>query len=90
MEGISFLVLLTIAMPLKYFAGVPAAVHVAGWAHGILFMLFCAALALTSWLARWPLGRSSLVFAASLIPFGPFLVDRRMRHYQATLAAGRR
>ena len=47
-EAVSFLVLLGVAMPLKYLAGMPQAVKVVGWAHGLLFMGFCAALLLTT------------------------------------------
>jgi integral membrane protein len=43
-EGVSFLLLLGIAMPLKYFAAIPQAVTIAGWLHGLLFMAFCIAL----------------------------------------------
>ena len=56
-EGISFLVLLGIAMPLKYFANMPMPVKVVGWAHGVLFLIFCAALLRTKLVARWPLRR---------------------------------
>lgn len=42
---ISFLVLLFVAMPLKYAAGIPEAVKYTGWAHGILFILYVAFLA---------------------------------------------
>jgi len=42
-EGISFIVLLGIAMPLKYLAGMPQAVTFAGWLHGMLFIAFCIA-----------------------------------------------
>jgi integral membrane protein len=40
LEGISFLVLLFVAMPLKYFAGMPKAVSVVGMAHGLLFVAY--------------------------------------------------
>ena len=43
-EGVSFLVLLGVAMPLKYFAGMPRAVTYFGWIHGVLFVLLCWAL----------------------------------------------
>jgi len=82
-EGVSFLVLLFIAMPLKYGAGMPMAVKVAGWAHGVLFVAFCAALLWTMLAARWPFGRGVLVFAAALVPFGPFLINRRMKRYES-------
>jgi integral membrane protein len=82
-EGCSFLLLVGIAMPLKYFAGQPGAVKVFGWIHGILFMLFCGALLRTMVVARWPLSRAALIFLAALLPFGPFVVDRRMKEYAA-------
>ena len=82
-EGCSFLLLVGIAMPLKYIAGQPAAVKVFGWIHGILFMIFCGALLRTMVVARWPLSRSALIFLAALLPFGPFAVDRRMKQYAA-------
>ncbi len=82
-EACSFLVLVGVAMPLKYFAGQPAAVKVFGWIHGILFMIFCGALVRTMVVARWPLSRSALIFLAALLPFGPFVVDRRMKQYAA-------
>ena len=81
-EAVSFLILLGVAMPLKYFAGMPAAVKVAGWIHGVLFIVFCLALLRTVVVARWPLGRAALVFVAALLPFGPFIMDRRMREYE--------
>jgi integral membrane protein len=77
-EGLSFLVLLGVAMPLKYWAGMPGAVQVAGWVHGVLFMVFCVALVFAARRAAWPLGRSALVLVAALLPFGPFVVDGRM------------
>ncbi len=75
--------LLFIAMPLKYAAGMPMAVKVVGWIHGGLFVAFCAALVWTMVAARWSFGRGVLVFAAALVPFGPFLLDRRMKGYDA-------
>ncbi len=80
-EAVSFLVLLLIAMPLKYAAGMPMPVKVAGWIHGGLFVAFCAALVWTTIAARWPIGRAALVFVAALLPFGPFALDRRMKGY---------
>jgi integral membrane protein len=57
-EGVSFLVLLLIAMPLKYLAGQPLAVKYVGWAHGVLFVLYLLAV-LETWISRrWPFGRA--------------------------------
>jgi len=82
-EAVSFLLLVGVAMPLKYLAGQPLAVKIAGWMHGLLFVIFGLAL-LRVWItARWPFGRVVLVFIAALLPFGPFVVDRRMREWEA-------
>src|SRR5688572_9414430 len=81
-EGISFLLLLGVAMPLKYAAGRPGAVKVFGWIHGALFVLLCAVLAAEARRRRWPWTRSLAVFVAALLPFGPFLFDRRIARYE--------
>lgn len=74
-EGVSFLVLLFIAMPLKYWAGLPLAVRVVGTAHGVLFVLFLISLLDVMIRYRWSLLRGALIFLSSLIPFGTFVVD---------------
>lgn len=81
-EGISFLVLLFLAMPLKYLAGYPPAVTWVGWIHGVLFTAFSLVLAFVFFSRKWPFGRGVLVFTAALVPFGPFLIDRRLRDYE--------
>lgn len=86
-EGMSFLVLLFLAMPLKYLAGYPAAVKWVGWIHGVLFMAFALLLAYVFFSRRWPFFRGVLVFTAALVPFGPFLIDRRLKDY-ATIPNG--
>ena len=89
LEGLSFLVLLGVAMPLKYLAGIPAAVKVVGWVHGVLFAVFSVALLYTFVVAKWPLARAALVWIAALLPFGPFVVDRRMKSYEQEFEARR-
>jgi integral membrane protein len=84
-EGTSFLVLLGVAMPLKYFAGIPMAVKVVGWAHGVLFILFCWALAQAFFAARWSVGRAAVVFIAALLPFGTFVIDGRLKREDEAL-----
>lgn len=86
-EGISFLVLVGIAMPLKYWAGLPLAVRIAGSLHGALFVLFCIALLWASLAARWPMSRAALVFAAALVPFAPLWLDRHLRRWAEEHAA---
>ena len=78
-EGISFLLLLLVAMPLKYFADVPEAVKIIGWIHGLLFILYVIALINVRFSLRWSLMRTIVAFLASLIPFGTFLMDSRLR-----------
>ena len=82
-EAVSFLVLMGVAMPLKYFMDIPIAVKVVGWIHGVLFIIFCGALLQTMIVAKWPFLRSAMIFIAALLPFGPFVVDRRMLGYEA-------
>lgn len=77
-EGISFLVLLGIAMPLKYFAGWPQAVRVVGMAHGILFLLYLGAAIQTALERDWPWRRTALVFLASVLPAGPFVIEAKI------------
>jgi len=78
-EGISYLLLVFIAMPLKYWADMPLAVKYTGWAHGLLFVLYAGFL-LVSWIVyKWSFGKAALIFLASLIPFAPFFVDKKLK-----------
>jgi integral membrane protein len=77
-EGVSYLLLLGVAMPLKYFAGLPLAVKITGWAHGLLFVVFVSLLVLAMQRARLSFAHACLAFIASLLPFGPFVIDRRL------------
>jgi integral membrane protein len=79
LEGGSFLVLLLIAMPLKYLAHEPLAVRIVGMAHGVLFLAYIAMLIQVAIEHDWPKSKVALAFGASLIPFGPFLFDARLR-----------
>ena len=77
-EGISFLALLGIAMPLKYMAGMPMAVRIVGSLHGALFVLYAMVL-LIAWLDRgWSFGKAVALFFASVVPFGPFIAERSL------------
>ena len=84
-EGISYLLLLGVAMPLKYLANLPEAVKVSGWIHGALFVAFCYAL-LEVWNNRkWSFGKVVLAFLLSLIPFGTFFLDRQIRQEEQAI-----
>ena len=76
-EGVSYLVLLGIAMPLKYAADMPLAVRIVGSIHGALFILFFASV--TEVAVRRPWWSADLWWkaaVASIVPFGTFIFDR--------------
>lgn len=83
-EGVSFLLLLGVAMPLKYMAGMPEYVRVVGMTHGILWMAFVACVFDVRLTHGWSLGRCALAVLASVLPFGPFVFDRSLREEQST------
>lgn len=78
-EGISYLVLLFIAMPLKYVWMFPLAVKIVGMIHGVLFMFYVALLAKAHMRYKWSWKFSALLFLASLLPFGTFYTDRKLK-----------
>jgi integral membrane protein len=82
-EGISFLTLLLIAMPMKYFMGMPEVVRVVGTMHGVLFLLYVGLLATLHFRQRWSFMFSLYAFIASIIPFGTFVLDKQLREKEA-------
>jgi len=78
-EGVSYLLLLGLAMPLKYIWGYPMAVKIVGMAHGVLFLAYCLYLIPCMKAHRWSLRFSFVLFLATLIPFGTFATDRKIR-----------
>jgi len=78
LEGVSLLVLLGIAMPLKYLAHQPAAVRVVGMLHGILFVSYVLLLAQTAIERRWSVAKAGLGLLLSVVPFGAFYAERRL------------
>lgn len=85
-EGCSLLILLFIAMPLKYLMDLPQAVQFVGWAHGILFIAYVAMWLILQIRYRWSFLFFVGGFVASLIPFGTFVLDRYLKEKEA--AAG--
>ncbi len=83
LEGASFLVLLGIAMPLKYMWGEPLAVRIVGMIHGILFLVLCGLLKQTKDEMGWTWRRAATVLIAALIPFGPFVIDASLKREDA-------
>jgi integral membrane protein len=88
-EGISFLVLLLIAMPLKYYWNMPLAVKFVGWAHGVLFMAYILAVFLAAKAMRWNWFAVLVALAASLLPVGTFLLDKQLKRRQMELSSQR-
>lgn len=77
LEGISYLVLLGIAMPLKYYYDKPDAVKIVGMAHGVLFVMYCINLLIVHLKLKWSMGKTIGAFIASLVPFGTFYADKK-------------
>lgn len=77
-EGASFLVLLGIAMPLKYLAHHALPVRICGMIHGVLFILLVLRLFIDTGAGKITAKTAAIVFAASLLPLGSFLADRML------------
>jgi integral membrane protein len=77
LEGMSLLLLLFIAMPLKYIWGNPEYVRVIGMAHGLLFVAYVLFSIIIKFELDWKLKTLGIVFVASIIPFGTFYVDKK-------------
>jgi integral membrane protein len=78
-EGVSFLVLLLIAMPMKYALDIPMATKIVGWIHGVLFVLYVVLGAHAAIKEGWSLGFVVVAFVASLVPGGTFWLDYKLR-----------
>jgi len=78
-EGLSLVLLLFVAMPVKYGLGEPILVRWVGMAHGVLFILYVLMAIGQHAEHDWKFWPTTLaVLAASLIPFGTFYVDHRI------------
>lgn len=77
-EGVSYILLLFIAVPIKRIWGIPEPVKYLGWAHGILFMLFIVALIHVMIVNKWSIIKGGIAFISSLIPFGTFILDSKV------------
>ncbi|MCH4823046.1 DUF3817 domain-containing protein [Gramella lutea] len=77
LEGLSFLILLFIAMPLKYIYEMPQMVQQVGMAHGILFIAYIAGALLLIKPMKWSLTQLGIILGCSVLPFGPFYVERK-------------
>ncbi len=78
-EGFSFLALVFVAMPKKYMFGDPTWVKAVGQVHGLLWVVFCFALVDAKSNQGWSFKQALVSFIASMLPFGPFVVDKRIK-----------
>ena len=82
-EGISYLLLLFIAKPLKYLAGMPLAVTIVGGIHGFLFVAFCLWLFLVLVEYKMSFSWAVKAFLSSIIPFGTFYMNKYWKQEEA-------
>ena len=78
LEGISFLLLMLMAVPLKYFWDEPIVVSFIGAIHGALFMAFLYYQYESNLKHKWDMRFNAIAFIASLIPFGTFWLDKEL------------
>ena len=78
-EGVSFLILLFIAMPLKYFLEMPMPVKIVGMAHGVLFVAFCLLLLMATIKYKWSIKLATIGFLLSFLPFGTFYLEKLLK-----------
>ena len=78
LEGISFLLLIGIGMPLKYFYEMPKPNLVIGMAHGLLFISYCVWVIIVMSERKWNLKKTFMALLASLLPFGTFVADAKI------------
>jgi integral membrane protein len=78
-EGLSLLILLFIAMPLKYFAGLPEVVTVVGSFHGVFFIMYLVTIVYVTFKIRWSFIWVTSAIAVAFIPFGNLFLDAKLR-----------
>ena len=84
-EGISFLVLLLIAMPLKYIFHIPQAVKIFGWIHGALFISYLYLAFEIMGILKKGFTWFAKAFAAAILPCGTFVFDKQLKKEEAGL-----
>jgi len=87
LDGISLLVLLCIAMPLKYWAGIPIAVTIVGAIHGLIFTIYAISIVVAQLFIRWKPYWSLLAVLVAFIPLGNFVLDRYLKKREDSLLA---
>ncbi len=85
LEGVSFLLLLFAAMPAKYYLGVPEAVTVMGWSHGLLFMLYVSCAVMVVQRHKLPDSTTALIMVGGITPFVCFYLEKKLRELSMQL-----
>lgn len=86
LEGISLLLLIFIAMPLKYLLGQPEMVRIIGSVHGLLFTLFVVITLSVAVTYKWTFSAITWkVLIACMLPFGTFYIDKHILIPQAKM-----
>lgn len=83
-EGLSYVILVFIGMPLKYMADQPGTVEIVGWIHGFLFIAYLVLGVQAAVDEDWSRAFGGWVLLASLIPGGTFVLDRYLRKETAS------
>jgi integral membrane protein len=83
LEGVSFLLLLGVAMPLKYFADMPLPTRVCGLLHGFAFLAYVTIVIDALATKQWSTRTVALGFAAGFLPFGTFAFVNHLRRQPA-------
>ena len=86
LEGLSFLLLLFIAMPMKYMFDNPVLVKYVGMGHGVLFILFLIVLFAVCEKQKWSITIFLMGLAAAILPFGPFVFDRKLKRFEQPIS----
>ena len=86
LEGLSFLLLLFIAMPMKYMFDNPILGKYVGMGHGVLFILFLIVLFTVCEKQKWSITIFLMGLAASILPFGPFVFDRKLKRFEQPIS----
>lgn len=76
LEGWSYIILVLVAMPLKYVFSNPILIRPVGMIHGVLFVGYILLVLLCMWQYKWSIWKGFLVFLISLVPFGTFIWKR--------------
>jgi integral membrane protein len=77
LEGLSYLFILLVSMPLKYIWDMPMPNYIGGMFHGVLFMVYIAMIIPVARVLSWDFKTSFIAALASIIPFGTFWFERK-------------